>query len=349
MVWQEITARRRPGTMYAAFFLFITPLHQPIIIDESAEAALVGAARKELAYLEQFGQPLLPLRRQRRAAYQYQERSPSDHIENLNRYLLIASSLVPRNPTLCHFRIRHPDLQPGNIVVSRSFEFPFDWQVVGLLDWQHASILPPFLLVGIPDTLQNYGDPISESMTPPSLPENIDELEESEQTREEEVYRRRLVHYHYLKNTVECNKLHYAALTDNMGPLRSRLFSLASHPWEGETLWLKVALIQAMEHWEELIGGEGGVPCPVVFDAEDVRQTMELNKEQEEAETAMEECRGIIGHGPQGWVPTEHYEEAMARSKQIKADTLAEATSEEERANMMEHWPWDDMDEEKYR
>lgn len=59
--------------MYASFLLFlpIMPLHktQPITIYESVEAALVAAARKELAYLEQFGQPLLPFRRARRDGY----------------------------------------------------------------------------------------------------------------------------------------------------------------------------------------------------------------------------------------------------------------------------------------
>jgi len=35
-------------------------LNQSITIDESAEAALVAAARKELAYLEQFGVNILP-------------------------------------------------------------------------------------------------------------------------------------------------------------------------------------------------------------------------------------------------------------------------------------------------
>jgi Phosphotransferase enzyme family len=319
-------------------------LNRPITIDETTEAALVAAARKELAYLEQFGQPPLPFRRERRDGYQYQEQSPSDHIENLNRYLLIASSLVPRDPALCHFCIRHPDLQPSNIVVSKSPNS--NWQVVGLLDWQHASILPPFLLAGIPQRLQNYDDPISQSMTPPSLPENFDELDKTEQTEAEEVYRRRLVHYHYVKNTEEYNELHYVALTDPMGVLRRRLFDHASSPWEGETLALKVALIQATEKWETLTGG--GAPCPVMFDAEDVRETMKLDELQRGADEALEVCQNVIGLMPEGWVPTQHYEEAMANSKQMKADALAAATSAEERAEILEHWPWDDMDEEKY-
>ena len=69
-----------------------------------------SARRSNPQYLERFGQPLLPFRRERWERYQYQELSPSDHIENLNRYLLIASSLVPRNPALRHFHIRHPEL-----------------------------------------------------------------------------------------------------------------------------------------------------------------------------------------------------------------------------------------------
>ncbi|KAG1752656.1 protein kinase subdomain-containing protein PKL CAK Fmp29 [Suillus paluster] len=310
---------------------------------ESAEAALVRGAENELAYLRRFGRPLLPFQRVRREAYKYQEQPPSDHIENLDRYLLIASSLIPRNPSLGHFRIRHPDLQPSNIIVSRSPDS--NLHVVGLIDWQHTSILPLFLLTGIPQQLQNYDDIGSQSMMRPSLPEKLDDLDETQQSGEMELYRRRLVHYHYVKNTEEYNELHYAALTNPMGVLRRRLFCHASDPWEGETLALKVALIQATENWKTLTGG--GPPCPVVFDPDDVRETMKLDAEQKEADESLEACRDVIGFGPEGWVPAEHYEEAMALSKKLKEDGLAAAESEE-RAQIAAHWPLDDMDEEEY-
>ncbi|KAL4068939.1 kinase-like domain-containing protein [Scleroderma yunnanense] len=288
-------------------------------LDESAEAALVRGADKELAYLEQVGRPLLPFQRTRREGYQYQEQSPSDHIENLDRYLLITSSLIPRNPALSHFHIRHPDHQPSNIIASRSPDS--NLHVVGLIDWQHTSILPPFLLAGIPQRLQNYDDPISQSMARPSLPENLDDLDKTQQSREKELYRRRLVHYHYVKNTEEYNELHYVALTDPMGMLRRRLFCYASDLWEGETLVLKVALIEVIENWETLTGEAH----------RDVREMMELDVDQ----------RG-------NWVPAEHYEEAMTRSKQLKEDTLTEARSEEELAQIATHWPSDDTDEKEY-
>ena len=183
-------------------------------------------------------------------------------------------------------------------------------------------------------------------MTPPSLPENFDELDETERTKAEEVYHRRLVHYHYVQNTEECNKPHYDAMTDPMCVLRSRLFHHASYPWEGETLELKVALIHATERWEMLTGE--GAPCPVVFDAEDIRETTKLNELQGEADKAFEVWQNIFGLGSEGWVPTQHYEEAVALCKQTKEEALTGATSEEERAEIMGHWPWDDMDEQKY-
>jgi len=179
-------------------------------------------------------------------------------------------------PAVSHFRIRHPDLQQSNIIVSRSPDS--NWHVVGLLDWQHASILPPFLLSSVLKRLQNYDDPTLRSMMRPSLPENLDDLDKTDKSRAKQIYRCRLVHYHYVKDTEECNELHYAALTVLVGVLRSRLFCHTSDLWEGETLALKVALIEATENWETLTGG--GAPYPAMFGAEDVRKTMELDKVQ---------------------------------------------------------------------
>ena len=56
----------------------------------------------------------------------------------------------------------------------------------------------------------------------------------------------------------------------------------------------------------------------------------------------------MLGLGPEGWVPTQDYKEAVALCKQMKEEALTEAKSEEERAEIMGHWPWDDMDEGKY-
>ena len=54
----------------------------------------------------------------------------------------------------------------------------------------------------------------------------------------------------------------------------------------------------------------------------------------------------MLDLGPEGLVPTQEDEEAMALCKRMK-EVLTEATTEEERAEATVHWPWDDMDEGK--
>jgi len=131
-----------------------------------------------------------------------------------------------------------------------------------------------------------------------------------------------------------------------MGVLRRRLFQHVGDPWEGETIALKVDLIEATKSWGTL--AEEGAPCPVVFDDEDVHETMELDTALRDADKSLQHGQNIIGLGPEGWVPKDHYERAVARGKKLKEDILAETRSTEERAEVEAHWPFDDIDEEKY-
>jgi len=173
-------------------------------------------------------------------------------------------------------------------------------------------------------------------MMRPSLPENFDDLDE----REKELYRRRLAHYHYVKNTKEYNELHYVALTDPMGMLRRRLFSYASDPWEGETLALKVALIGATENWEMLMEGGPPLSCRV--------RHRGCTRDEEagcRTERSGRESRGVREH-------SRLWGGGLGACRALRGghDTqqAAEGESEEERAQIAAHWPLDDMDEEEY-
>ena len=264
----------------------------------------------------------------------------------MDRYLRIAPSLVSRDRRLDYFCIRHPDLQPSNIIVSRSPDSN-SYSIVGLLDWQHSSILPLNLHAGVPEWLQNRDDTDWQPEQPPSLPENLDNLDQAQRERELELYRRRFLHYHYVEDTRKYNILHYVMLTEPTGALRRRLFRHSREPWEGETLELKLALIQATEHWEALVGN--GVPCPISFSPEDAQKTKKLAEVQREADELLEVARDKIGTaGAEDWVPAEHYEEAVARSKQFKQFALSTLEDDKERAQIAAHWPFDDMDEEEY-
>ena len=147
-------------------------------------------------------------------------------------------------------------------------------------------------------------------------------------------------------STATYNEVHQAALVDPLIVLRRHLFRCADYPWEGETIALKVALINATMSWEKFT--ERGAPCPVVFDAEDVRETMKLGAALREVDELMETARNIVGCASDDWVPNDHYEKAMARSEELKEQALAQSESAKERAEIEAHWPLDDMDEGKY-
>jgi hypothetical protein len=222
---------------------------------------------------------------------------------------------------------------------------------VGLLDWQHASILPQFLLAGIPGRLQNYGDLVSQALIPPSLPANIDELDQSEQSHAIGLYHHRLVHFHYVKNTEEYNKLLHDALSDPVSMFIYCLFNQASAPWEDETHSLKATLIEAMEIWGKLTMGEGGpVPCPLTFKPQDLCKTEELSAKLQVADENFEGCRGMVGFETETWVSNEYYVMAVALAKLLKLRVLTEIPDEEVWAKIEgeKNWFLNDMDEKAY-
>ncbi|KAI0029059.1 hypothetical protein K488DRAFT_80383 [Vararia minispora EC-137] len=222
--------------------------------------------------------------------------------ENRDRYLLITPSLVPES-SLHDFRIRHPDLQPSNVIVLTS-PGSNHLDIVGLLDWQHAAILPWFLLAGIPGRLQNYDGLDSQALIPPSLPVNVGELDQSELNVAIGLYHRRLVHFHYVRNTEGYNKLHHDAWSDPVSTFVRRLFDQAGAPWEGEIHALKATLMEAAGTWGRLTGED--VPCPVGFEPEDLRKMKELGAKLQLADENFEGCRGIVGFEtvPEGEVRT---------------------------------------------
>ena len=314
-------------------------------IDENAEAALAAAACKEAAYLERFGRPLLPFQRERREAYGYEEQSPLDHIKNLELYRRMAPSLVPGKASLRAFCMRHPDFQPSNVMVSTS-PGSGRWRIVGLLDWQHAAVLPHFLLAGIPGRLQNYGDPGSQTLTPPSPPENMDELQESDYMKVYGHYHARLVHFHYAKSTMELNELHHDALSDPVSIFIRRLFDRAGAPWEGETHDLKALLVEATEKWAELAGAD--VPCPVEFEPDDVSKTKAFSERLRLSDGNFAGCQTIVGFETETWVPNEHYERGKALAELLKLTVLKEVPAGEARDKAEANWFLDDMNEDDY-
>ncbi|KAF2877511.1 hypothetical protein BDV95DRAFT_625375 [Massariosphaeria phaeospora] len=299
--------------------------------DHGPLMALTAGAKKEMAYLKKLGRPLHPFQRLHREIYDYQKQSLSEHLDSLEKYLRIAPHLVPNgNDTLTRATLRRPDLQPNNVFVSDELE------ITGLIDWQHCAILPLFLQCGIPNSLQNYGDSVSESLVTPELPHNFDALGGREQFEQVVRLRRRQLHYFYVSTTAKLNPTHYDALTNDFSTLRR------------DSVTLKADLIHLTKNWTNIVTSGPSPSCPINFSEEEVSECLCLNTAQVEADEQLQACRDAIGIGPEGWVPVEQYDEIKQRESKLKAGALEAAESEEERARLCEHWIFDDYDEEEY-
>ena len=166
----------------------------------------------------------MPFDRVYRGITDYQKSNPQEHYKHLGVYLQIVDRPFPKEPFLNRPTLRHPDLNPNNILISEEAD------IVGLIDWQHSKILPLFLQAGTPSHLQNYGHPVSEDLSQPQLPQDVDDLEEEDREREFELYRRRHVHFHYVDATAKHDDRHFKTLMHPAGLFRRKIFQHADEP-----------------------------------------------------------------------------------------------------------------------
>jgi hypothetical protein len=116
---------------------------------------------------------------------------------------------------------------------------------VGIINWQHAAILPLCLCAGIPKYFQNWGDPISEKLAKPKtkLPENFETLSLEEQASTRDLMRRRLIHFYYAAATMKLIPDHFNALRQESLMLRAKPYGCITAPWKGDSVLLKFAII----------------------------------------------------------------------------------------------------------
>lgn len=159
-----------------------------------------ASANREIEFCRRFGKSRLHVEQYLRELHQFKEMSPTVHIQLLSDYLKIAPCLdiSPDHP-FSGPTLRHPDFSPSNILINSSND------IVGIIDWQHAMVLPLCLYTGIPTHFQNWGDPLSETLAKPEvkLPENFNDLSQHEQATVQETLRKRLVHFYYTALTMK--------------------------------------------------------------------------------------------------------------------------------------------------
>lgn len=169
--------------------------------------------------------------------------------------------------------------------------------------------------------------------------------------------RKRQLHVFYIAATEKFNPIHSNALAYDFSVLRRKLFEHASEPWEGDNITLKADLIKLSQNWSEMITGttssssnDAKQPpsCPIQFSEDEIKQSLHIHSEQIDSDQKLQACKDAIGMGSEGWVPIEEYEDALQRTRLVKAGILEAAEEEEDRRMIEKHWMFDDFDEGEY-
>ncbi|KAL3465067.1 hypothetical protein BJX64DRAFT_76013 [Aspergillus heterothallicus] len=320
----------------------------------SSNQVFRAVGERELKWAKTYAKPRLPYERLYREIHNFSNVSPESHIENLSMYLTLAQCLgFKPGSSLDRPVLRHPDLQPNNLLVSETK------QVLGIVDWQHCTTLPLGLAAGIPSHFQNYGDPDSEKLLEPEidLPADYASLGVAEQTAVRETMRKRLVHFLYAALTKSMNQKHYNAIFNQCAILHQRLFMSAGTPWEGDSASLPAEMIRAIQSWpiliteeEDSLGhGDEQMMCsvaPISYPDAMVHDTLHVDAQQREADAAMEQMRGVLGVDILGWVPNDdEYQAAKEMAREIKARMIEAADTPADVAGIQDHFPFDDFDE----
>lgn len=330
-----LSVRRFLSTAVLVSILRMTHHNPHQVPGVKAIDALRNPALKELAWLRAYGRSRFPFQRAYRESMEYRLPLPSEHMHSLETYLKIASELLPSDDGLLRPILHHPDLQPNNIFVSD------DLDIVGLIDWQHASVLPLFLASGIPKFFQNYDDPESIAFYPPPRPD-LTGMDEGERADALADFRRRHTHFFYLGFAQRFNEPHFRAIDQSTNMLTRRIFNHAGEPWEGNNVPLQADLVLVTKvPWDKY----STIRCPISFTLAEAESIMRLQSHQEEVDMDLKRICNATGMSVDGWTSLEGYEAASALARQMKIDGLASLDNEYDREMTDRHWPFDDHDE----
>jgi hypothetical protein len=268
---------------------------------------------------------------------------PQAHIHALEKYLQLANCLgYPQESNLNRPVLRHLDLQPNNILLSDSLD------VTGIVDWQHATIMPLCLAASMPKYFQNYGDQESDRMAEPGpdLPADFEGLSPAEQASVQAQHLKRHNHFLYAALTLRHNPEHYDAIFNDGVIRHQRLYVHAGTPWEGDSITLEAELIGAIAHWQEVLrfGCRRCDVPPIQYSKESAASIMQLYREQQEMDVVMHDLREMLDVDVYGWVPNEAYAETRELARTIK-EQIVDGAEADEKERIRDNFPFDDFDE----
>ena len=274
-----------------------------------------------------FGQP-----RHRQFFFSYSEQKiePKDHISLLSQYGLVAPYLVPKQEDLASPTLRHPDLHQSNI-----FLHPQPTDILGIIDWQGASVRPFFVQSGFP-AFCDHDSRRQQSLKEPKLPDNFEEMSPEAQEEALKKLKHEQANFYYIAYTALKSERHLRAIRLPGNSMRQYLIQQAGMPWDGDLVNLRAVLIGVYSNWTKVIGERA---CPISFTEEEMRLAMEESQEWNEATDMLIEIRNNLGIDLEGSTDPENYDRATALNMEWRIQMLRNAKPEE-KGRCWQIWPF---------
>lgn len=259
----------------------------------------------------------------------------------LEAYLKLIKFLLPTDSSITTSHIWHTDLHTENIFVS-----PDDpTQIVGIIDWQAASLIPLYENASLLALLDYEGPPLN-GIERPEKPKNLDELDKVEHDRAFDNWMDMMLASYYRNLIYKRNPRLYRAV-EYYETISYDLLSYARNILiDGELIYLDRVADELQELWDTLPGVKklGNPPFPFKFSEKELAV---LSKDYEDMLEGMKWMRDIK-EGVRDLFPSditishEHYELAKRTLDEYKEVVLENfARNEEERANVRAWWPFE--------
>ncbi len=288
-------------------------------IGETSAELLEAVGRRELLWLEKFGQPQYRQNPLYRAAFEHEKVHPGPQAKLLRDYLEIARFLVPDVEEMNRPIIRHPDLAPGNIFVSDTGE------ITSLIDWQHCAVLPLVLHTLIPTHFRSRDGQL------PEFPHDFESLSDEDKAGQRRINRTRENYFFYSLPMLKLNPHFRRAIDFDARSTRNNLYAAVCSPWKGDNAFLKGRMIDVISRWSEMRSQEAPADCPIQYPEKEVEECWKEVDVQIIWEQAWEDLLDGVGVSPEGYVDNEGYDQVKKNVDKARAGWVAEMTEAQEK------------------
>jgi hypothetical protein len=226
----------------------------------------------------------------------------------------------------------HTDLHMGHIFVSD--EEPT--QIASLIDWQSVVISPLFYQVRFPEFI-SIGEDYELGYEIPTLPENIDEMDDDDQAIIRFKHKQTMMGKAYEAASGFKNKKVFKSL--RLPPLFRQLFLRCGEAWEEGIVPLRACLIAIADVWNE--AGFCGA-CPCNFSVDETEKYQQEFHEYSDHHRIYELAREYLGTDADGWIaPDDDFEEKQQRNKELLDICIAHCAEYGKSAEEMRKiWPY---------